>query len=140
MVDIGTKLTGDALPGLDKLEESIKQQVLRAGAAKMGEVMYDEVKLNTSGAKMGGAGDPPGVKTGTLNKSVYRAYSPEKSDDETKTYHVSFNKRKAPHGLLLERGTSKMLARPFIRPALSRLKAAIEAGKTRMAEKLKSLR
>lgn len=125
MVDIDTRLTGNVELNLDKFESAIKQKVLFSGVAAMAKVMYDEVQLNASRH----------VKTGKLLGAVYRAYSPEKSDDAQKVYHVSVNKKKAPHWSFLENGTSRQPATPFIRPALDRLPDAIKAGNARMAER-----
>ena len=67
-------------------------------------------------------------RTGLLASSVYIAHSDDNSTDGVKeTYHVSWNKKKAPHGHLLEYGTSRAPAHPFLRPAY-------EAAKTRAHE------
>lgn len=124
MVEIQTSLTGDL--GLDKLEEKVRSGVLLSGVAAMAKVIYDEVKLNTSRH----------VKTGTLHNAVYRAYSPERSKDGTQVYHVSVNKRKAPHYHFLEYGTSRQRAQPFLRPALDHMQQAADVGIDRMKAKL----
>lgn len=129
MVEIDVKLSGDLTAGLDKFEAKIQGAVLLSGAAAMARVMYDEVKLNTSPPRLGRV-------TGNLHDAVYRAYSPERSTDAQQIYHVSVNKRKAPHWHLLEYGTSRMRAHPYLRPALSRLPSAVNAGMARMAERL----
>ena len=44
-------------------------------------------------------------QTGNLERSIYQAYSPEKSKDGQRAeYHVSWNHKKAPHGHLIEWG------------------------------------
>jgi HK97 gp10 family phage protein len=53
-----------------------------------------------------------------------------------KTYRISWNKRTAPHGHLLEYGTSRAPAKPFIRPAYDRIGEAIAAGKDAMRRRL----
>lgn len=123
---MGTNLTGDITSGLDKLEAKIKGEVLLSGVAAMARVIYDEVKLNASRH----------VKTGTLANAVYRAYSPERSKDGVQIYHVSVNKKKAPHWHFLELGTSRQPAQPFIRPALDHMQQAIKAGQDRMKDRL----
>jgi len=138
MIDIETKLTGDITSALDRYEQRIKQQVLLSGVAAMARVMYDEVKLNASGARKSGPGSPPGRVTGNLAKSIYRAYIPERSTDAVKTYVVTWRKGPAagdgaPHGFLIEFGTSRSPAFPFVRPAIARMNAALEAGKRRMS-------
>lgn len=125
------KLSGDFEADLSKFEKDIQEKVLFSGAAAMGRVIYDEVKLNASPPRLG-------RKTGNLSNAIYWAFSPEKSSDSQKTYRVSWNKSKAPHGHLLEFGTSKMPAHPFLRPAFSRVNEAIRIGKERMAERMAS--
>lgn len=123
------RLNGDFEADLSKFENAIQEKVLFSGAAAMGRVFYDEVKLNASPPRLG-------RKTGNLSNAIYWAYSPEKSTATVKTYRISWNKSKAPHGHLLEFGTSKMAAHPFLRPAFSRVDEAIRIGKERMAERM----
>lgn len=129
MIKIDTKLSGDVADGLEKFEAKIKESVIFSGVAAMALVIYEEVKLNASPPRMG-------RKSGNLSNSIYRAYSPEKSGDAVKVYRVSWNKAKAPHGHLLEYGTSRMRARPFIRPAFDHVARAARAGMARMKERM----
>ena len=67
-------------------------------------------------------------RTGLLASTVYMAHSADNSADGVKeTYHISWNKKKAPHGHFVEYGTSRAPAHPFLRPAY-------EAAKTRAHE------
>lgn len=137
MIDLSVNLTGDMISGLDKFESDIKGKAILSGVAAMGQVIYDEVKLNTSGMrKTGKPLDPPGLKTGTLDRAIYRVYSPERSSDGVKVYKVSVNKSKAPHWFLIEFGTSRAPAHPYIRPAASKMPEAIAAGMARMAVRM----
>lgn len=129
MVEIDVKLSGDLTEGLDKFAQKIQDSIALSGAAAMARVIYDEVKLNTSPPRLGRV-------TGKLHDAVYRAYSPESSGDGQQIYHVSVNKKEAPHWFLLEYGTSRMRAHPYLRPALSRLKDAATAGMTRMQQRM----
>ena len=131
MIDVELKLSGDVLPGLDKWAKKIEDQVVLSGVAAMALVIYDEVKLNTSGAR-----GSPKRATGTLHDAVYRVYVPERSRSGQQVYKVSVNKRKAPHWYLIEYGTVRSPAYPYIRPAWGRIGQAIEAGKARMAERM----
>lgn len=140
MIDVDVRLSGDVFAALDRLETKLKEEVLLSGVAAMGRVIYGEVKLNTSGSRATGRPmDPPGVKTGTLDAAIYRVYSPERSKDGTKVYKVSVNKSKAPHWFLVEYGSSRAPAHPYIRPAAGKLPQAIEAGKAQIALKLREL-
>lgn len=111
---------------LRRYGDHVKEDVAMAGVAEMAVVIYDEVKINVAKHK----------KTGLLGSAIYRVYSPEKSVGALKLYRVSWNKRKAPHGHLLENGTSRAPAYPFMRPSLSRLPDAIRAGRARIAKEL----
>lgn len=129
MVNIETKLSGDITSGLDKLLAKAQGEVLLSGVAAMARVMYAEVLLNASPPRMGKV-------TGNLQSSIYRVYAGDESTDDKKVYKVSWNRTKAPHGHLLEFGTSKMAARPFLRPSLSRMPDATKAGIERVRQRL----
>jgi HK97 gp10 family phage protein len=124
MVKTETKLNGDLSAMLSKFEKNVQEKVVFAGVAAMAKVMYDEAKNNVP------------VKTGTLKEAIYRVYSPEKSTDTRKTYRISWNRKKAPHGHLIEFGTSRAPAYPFIRPAFDHIGRAIAEGNRRMKEVL----
>lgn len=138
MINIEAKLTGDLAGDLDRFAKNIQDKVVLAGVAAMAKVIYDEVKLNTSGARAHGGRplDPPDSVTGTLHNAIYRVFSPEQSTDEVKVYKVSVNKSKAPHWHLVEFGWSRAPAHPYIRPAFDRMGDAIRAGKLRMGQKM----
>ena len=124
MIGIESKLTGDIAPGLEELAKNVQEKVLMTGVAAMAKVIYDEVLQNVP------------VKSGTLKASIYRVYSPERSSDQRKTYRVSWNKKKAPHGHLVEFGTSRAPAHPFIRPAFDHVNEAIRQGTASMASEM----
>lgn len=126
-MDLSAKLTGDLSTGLEKLEREVQERVLFSGVAAMAQVLYDEAK-----------GRVP-VQTGTLRESIYRAYSPELSKEASKVYRISWNRTKAPHGGLIEFGTSRMAARPFIRPSFDHVGEAIKAGQDAMKAKLETI-
>lgn len=56
-------------------------------------------------------------KPGNLRDAIYQAYSKDNSGKALATYHVSWNHQKAPYGYMVEHGTSRAPAHPFIRPA-----------------------
>lgn len=128
MLAISSKLSGDLEIDLTKFEKAVQEKVAFAGVAAMAQVIYDEALVHVP------------VASGLLKDAIYRAHSKSRSTDTTKTYHVGWNKKKAPHGHLVEFGTSRAAAKPFMRPAFDRMDAAIEAGKERMAEKLDELK
>ncbi len=140
------------LAGLNELQaklraygEAVKDEVAIEGAAGMGRVIYDEVQANVRDSSKphyfyGRNSKKSGTKylfnPGNLRKAIYRVYSPEKSSDTLKVYRVSWNHTKAPYGYMVEFGTARAPATPFLRPSLSRLDDAIAAGKRQMAAKL----
>lgn len=129
---VEAKLKGDIDARLVALEKAVQEKVLISGVASMAKVIYEEVQLNASPPKLG-------RKTGNLLAAIYRVFSPELSTDARKTYRISWNHRKAPHGHLLEFGTKRAPAYPFLRPSFARIGAAIQAGQERMRERLKEI-
>lgn len=126
MLKVETKFLDNL--GLDKLKEQIQEEVAMSGVAAMALVLYEEVRQRVP------------VKTGLLKEAIYRTYSKDQSTGTLKTYHISWNHKKAPHGHLVEFGSSRSAANPFLRPAFdARGRAAIEAGRRRMRERLEEL-
>ena len=110
--------------GLDQLAAGVLQQ-LRPAAQAGAQALYDEVKVNVG--KLGRV-------TGNLQNSIYQVYSKNHSTDAKAVYQVSWNYKKAPHGHLIENGTSRAPAYPFLRPAYdSKNQDALQAVKARMA-------
>lgn len=131
MIKIDAKISGDLSASLEKFAKRIQDDVVIAGVATAARVIYDEAKLNTSQGK-------PGIVTGNLHRSIYRKFIKDRSTGPRKIYRISWDRRIAPHGHLIEFGTARSPAYPFIRPAFdSKINQAIDAGKIRMAEKIK---
>lgn len=126
---IEARFTGDLDRALEGYASNVRQKVLFSGVYAMARVIYAEVQLNASPPRMG-------FQTGNLQRSVYHVFSPERSTDDRKTYRISWNKRIAPHGHLLEFGTSRAPAYPFVRPAFDHMSRAVQAGKDRMTQRL----
>lgn len=111
---------------LDRFSEKIKSTVIRSGAQAAAQVFYEETKERVP------------VDSGKLKASIYQAFSKDNSGDGRAEYHVSWNRRKAPHGHLVEFGTSRAPAHPFLRPAYEAVKTqAADSAKQKMAEALK---
>lgn len=126
---IQSRLQGNVLGDLARFENKVKSEILLTGVAAMARVIYSEVKANVNSGR-------PGRVTGNLQASIYRAYAKDRSSDARKIYQISWNKKTAPHGHLIEFGTSRAPAYPFLRPALGSLGSAINAGKTAMKSRL----
>ncbi len=113
--------------GVDELLREIgelSKGVIRPAAQAGAQVFYDQVKQNVNSIP---------VKTGNLRDSIYQVYSKDKSDENTAVYHISWNRKKAPHGHLIEfgtlnkDGTERVAPRAFLRSAQSRADDAADA-------------
>lgn len=101
----------------DQLGDDIEEAV-RPAAQAAAEVLYQAVKQNVAAL---------GKKTGNLERSIYQAYSADKSNGNRASYDISWNHRKAPHGHLIEfghlqrylyyRGNDGQI-RPMVRPGM----------------------
>ena len=126
---------------------------LRPAAQAGAQVLYDAVLTNVRSLHK---------VTGNLERSIYQAFSADNSGPLLATYHISWNARKAPHGHLVEYGhlqryeitydpktkrftTHKdrplpvpkhVAAHPFVRPAVSRMPAAVDAATNELYRRL----
>lgn len=133
--------------------EAEAQAAVRPAAQAGAQVLYDEVKRNVARLKR---------KTGNLERAIYQAFSPDNSVEGRVTYHVSWNRRKAPHGHLVEFGhlqryevsfdpntkrftthkdrplpaPKQIAAKPFVRPAMAKFPQALEAAKEELFKRL----
>lgn len=127
--------------------KAVAQTAVRPAAQAGAQVFYEQVRMNVMGR--------PYSKTGNLLGAIYQVYSQDNSRDGVATYHVSWNKKRAPHGQLVEFGylqkyqvvfdpqtgrfrslknrplaaPRQVPARPFLRPALSAEPRAVEAAR-----------
>lgn len=151
--DLKVDISG-ALAGLDGVATEC-EAAARPAAQAAAQVLYDEVKRNVSKLKR---------HTGNLAGSIYQAYSRDNSNAGKATYHVSWNARKAPHGHLVEFGhlqrfeisydpqtrrftthkdkplasPRQVAARPFLRPAVAKFEAAMQAAQERYLAELQA--
>lgn len=128
----------------------------RPAAQAAAQVLYDETLKNVAQIRS---------QTGNLRRSIYQAYSQRDSVPGRAVYNVSWNPRKAPHAMLVEFGhlqryevsfdpvtkrftthkdrplpTPKLVAaKPFLRPAMARFPAAMEAAKAVILHKMERL-
>lgn len=64
---------------------------------------------------------------GTLRDSIYQVFSKDNSYKDVSTYHISFNKSKAPYGFVVHNGASNRGAHPFISKAVVETRAEVRA-------------
>jgi HK97 gp10 family phage protein len=81
---------------------------------------------------------------GNLRDSIYQAFSKDQSvefkDGYSKaTYHVSWNHQDAPYGFMVEFGTSRAAAHPFLRPAYdAAVSDALDDAKVEFAKRMRA--
>src|SRR6516225_3327351 len=130
--------------------EALTRPAAQAGA----QVFYDEMLQLVPVAEKGHTTKSgQEIPLGTLKLSIYQVYSVDNSRNGHATYHITWNRRKAPHGHLIEYGHwSKKVgkygplqpkwtpAHPFQRPAFdNKATAAVEAANAVMEEGLRKL-
>lgn len=129
------------LDGITKAAESAVREAAQAGA----EMFYVEMKLRAQALFADDRKSKPGehwfygtsskkaakgnkkanaylFQQGTLAKSIYQYYNKRLSRPGHAVYSVSWNHKEAPYGYMVEFGTSRASARPFLRPAYSAAK------------------
>jgi HK97 gp10 family phage protein len=124
--------TAGLFAALDKMQAGLLSEV-RPAAQAGAQVLYEEVKLRTPvGKKARKTKSGRVIEPGALKAAIYQAFSQDNSDAQRATYHISWNASKAPHGHLVEFGTSRAPAHPFLRPAYeSQKQRALQAAKER---------
>ena len=119
---------------------SVAEKAVRPAAQSGAQVFYDEVKQRVP---LSAKPHKSGKKTynpGTLRKAIYQAFADKESGGGKAVYRLSWNKTHAFYGRFVEFGTSKMAAKPFLRPAYDAARAkALKAVQERMAVELKKV-
>lgn len=80
--------------GLDALVNEA-QAAARPAAQAGAQVLYDQVKANVARLRR---------VTGNLERSIYQAFADAESGTGRSVYRISWNKKTAPHGALVEFG------------------------------------
>lgn len=129
--------------GLDSLLDQLGgavDEAVRPAAQTAAQVLYDEVKRRvpvSDGAHwFHGTHQKYFFRSGTLRDSIYQVYSKKKSGRHRATYHVSWNHTKAPYGFMVEYGTSRAPAHPFVRPAVAKFDAAMDAAEAELLRRI----
>lgn len=122
---------------LDNITKAAEQGV-RPAAQAGAQVFYEEVKQRVPVSAKPHKSGKKTYNPGTLRKAIYQAFADKESGDGKAVYRLSWNKTHAFYGRFVEFGTSKMAAKPFLRPAYDAARAkAIKAVQERMAVELK---
>lgn len=113
-------------------------------AAQAGvQVIYDRARLNAPVSDASHYFYIRGKKygpyaPGNLRDSIYQVFSKDNSYKDVSTYHISWNKDKAPYGYVYEWGNSKRGAKSFIARSVIETRAQVrEAIKTRYIAEVK---
>lgn len=111
----------DIATSLNAFVDEVREKAFRPSAFAAVSVLYDEMHLRTPVGptrkiKIKATGTVITREGGTLKASIYRYHDVKKSDKSKQIYAVGPNKRKAPHWHMVEYGTVKSAANPYIRP------------------------
>lgn len=128
-----TEITGlgELTRRLRELPQQVQEKTLKAAVSAGAEVIRAEAQLRAPRfvGKVGKRHPPPG----TLKASIYKAALPEECTATREVWKVDV-RRKAYYAHMVEFGTVKMSARPFMRPAFDAKKGeAVEAMKAKIA-------
>lgn len=133
--------SSEAFAGLDEIVAVVKEQV-RPAAQAGAQVLYDEAKLRVPvsmgahwfyGSSYKKTGQKYFFNSGSLKAAIYQVFSQDNSTDEKSTYHIAWNHQKVPYGFMVEFGTSRAPAHPFLRPAFdARANTALEVARDHM--------
>lgn len=124
---------------LDNITQAAEKAV-RPAAQDGAQVFYDEVKQRVPVSAKPHKSGKKTYTSGSLRRAVYQAFADKESGDGKAMYRVSWNKTHAFYGRFVEFGTSKMPARPFLRPAFDAAKRrALQAVEARMASEVKKV-
>jgi len=128
---------------LDEIFERACRAV-RPAAQAATQVVYDEVLLRAPmspkghwfhGTSFKATGQKYWFEAGSLKRAIYQAYSKDNSSATRATYHVSWNRKKAPYGHMVENGTSRAPAQAFLRPGYDASSGrALDAGRAKFSE------
>lgn len=108
--DVASAMAG--LDGIAVAADANARPAAQAGAQVFYEEVLMRVPVDTKPRKLkSGSTSVPGA----LKRSIYQVFSKSNSRKGFATYHISWNHIKAPHGHLVENGTSRAPAHSFIR-------------------------
>lgn len=121
-------ISGDYAAGLDALAEKVSGLKFVAAQA-MAQVVYDAARENAPTSKgphvFYGTHASYQFRAGTLRDAIYQVMSKDNSVNGRAEYHVGWNHKKCPYGFMVEFGTSRAPAHPFLHPAYEQNKGQL---------------
>ena len=131
------------LDGIQRATEESIRPAAQAGA----EELYLEARLRVPQSAephyfYGKNSKSTGVRyyfePGSLRNAIYQVYSKGNSGKARATYHIAWNHQKVPYGFMVEFGTSRAPAHPFLRPAYAaRRDFAMEVARAYLVQEVK---
>lgn len=128
----------------DKVEKI--DAAIRPAAYAGSRILYSQVKRNTPssskshwfyGTSFRISGKKYLFEPGTLFNSIYQVFSRSNSTKGKAEYHIGWNHRKVPYGFMVEYGTKRAPAHPFLNPAWSRRDDALQAVEDEFFKRIK---
>jgi HK97 gp10 family phage protein len=122
------------------------EAAIRPAAFAGSRILYSQVKRNTPSSNKshwfhGKMFKINGTKylfePGSLFDSIYQKFSKDNSGTGKAEYHISWNHKKVPYGFMVEYGTSRAPAHPFLNPAWARRDDALAAVETEFFKRMK---
>ena len=141
------------LGGFNRALAEIKVQMQGAthqSAQAGAQVIYEQARLNANalrspkghwfhGTQYRKTGKKYWFDAGNLRDSIYQVFSRDNSNTDKTTFHVSWNFTKAPYAHMVEFGTSRSGAHPFMSSAITQKRdEAAQAMRKVFLEKMKS--
>lgn len=148
-VDFDSSGADAALDGL--LEAALR--AVRPAAQAGAQVLYEEAKVRVPvsaethifyGRNSKKTGVTYTFQPGNLYRAIYQAFSKDMSSEfgdgyRKATYHIGWNHKDAPYGFMVEFGTSRAAAHPFLAPAYDgKVADALNAAKREFAVRMKA--
>jgi len=144
MLELSSRLTNlaEVDGAVEKFVHKTNKYVLRGGAQAMAQLFYDEARANAPVGNKGhwfyGTHQKYFFPAGTLKAAIYQVFSKDRSTGYRFAYQVSWNHQKAPYGFMVEYGTSRAPASPFMRPAYAAMRGQVIAEAQQRMRKLMS--
>lgn len=100
---------------------AVAEKSVREAAQAGAEHLYYEVRLRAPVSEkehyFAGTNKRYLFQPGTLRNSIYQVFSKDNSGKGHAEYHIAWNHKECPYGFMVEFGTSRAPAHPFLRPA-----------------------